>query len=120
MLVLLALVIGRVLWFLHDYGRWNPFDYPDRLTVDGRTYYPSIGTAAGTVPPGAIVTRKRVGEIATGELWRVGSVGLILFSSVGGHDIYGVGTSPTDSCMTAALVKLGADKYDLYELSGGC
>ena len=66
------------------------------------------------------MTRSRVAEGSRGELWKVGSVGPIPFSSFGGHDIYGVGISPTDPCMTAALVKLGDDKYGLYELSGGC
>ncbi|WP_431842527.1 hypothetical protein [Calidifontibacter indicus] len=112
-LLLLALVAGRVVWFRHEYGSWNPFDYPDRLTVHGRTYYPSTDGPV-SVPPGPIVTAAQVGEITPGALVKVGSVGPIPFSSIGRHDVY----ANSSGCATAALLKVGSDRYGLYGLSG--
>lgn len=114
-LLLLALVAGRVVWYRHEYGSWNPFDYPGRLTVHGRTYYPSTGGPT-TVPPGPIMTAAQVGEIAPGALVKVGSVGPIPFSSIGRRDVY----ANSSGCAMAALLKLGPDRYGLYGLSGSC
>ena len=114
-LLLLALVAGRVVWFRHEYGSWNPFDHPDRLTVHGRTYYPSTDGPV-SVPPGPVMSAAQVGEMAPGALVKVGSVGPIPFSSIGRHDVY----ANSSGCATAALLKLGPDRYGLYGLSGSC
>lgn len=114
-LLLVLLVAGRVAWFRHAYGSWNPLDYPDRLTVNGRTYYPATADPV-TVPPGPVMSAAEVAERKPGALVKVGSVGPIPFTSIGGHDIYA--TSP--GCASAALLELGPDRYGLYDLSGSC
>ncbi len=114
-LLFLALVAGRVLWFRHEYGSWNPFDYPDRFTVNGRTYYPST-EGPHTTPPGRILTRADIGIIWMGDPSKVGSVGPIPFLPVGRHDIY----AASGPCVTTALLRLDENRYGLYDLAGGC
>lgn len=54
--------------------------------------------------------------MAPGALVKVSSVGPIPFSSIGRHDVY----ANSSGCATAALLKLGSDRYGVYTLAESC
>jgi hypothetical protein len=108
-------LVGWVFYSRSAFGTWNPMAQPTRISYCDRTYI-----------PGPHVTRAHIGTVGNG-------FGVFPFRQVGGTaagtPIYAkplpdslrhqFPTGPVLPCDMAVYLKVGADDYIAYGISGG-